>query len=349
MKEQQSPVSLSVIVCCYNVEHYLDQSLQCLEKQWGDRTDYEIILVNDGSKDGTINKLNDFKARHPENVKVVDKHQNGGLAAARNSALDIAQGEWIAFFDPDDMLAGESYMRLLDLTRQAEGIDMIRFGVQIVNNDDNYPIPTLTEPMTVDWRGTSLEYMQENTYGTCWCYIYRHEVLEGRRFPTNMIVEDLLFLVPILLEGKKMMKTETTVYYYYVRSDAATSVSHNPERLGRQSDDIASAVEILEGYKQGQPAEIQRRLLEKQQLLVHNMSVRMLLSNKGTQDITRIVTSMMALKLIPLQGGGTMERLLSFVFTHRWALPIFRPMYKSFRSMYPKILGLISRIRVNKA
>ena len=342
MAEQQVNISLSVIVPCYNVEKYLDKSLQCLEKQWGERTDYEIILINDASKDGTLNKLKDFIARHPDHTKLIDKQQNGGLAAARNSAMDIARGQWIAFFDPDDMLAEGSYDKLLDLTREADGYDMIRFGVKIVNNDEDVTA-VLSEPLTVDWKGTTLEYMQENTYGTCWCYIYRREMLEGRRFPRNVIVEDLLFLVPILLEGKKIMKTDATVYYYYVRANAATSVAHDVNRLSLQSDDIAAAVEILEGYKQGQPEAIQQRLLEKQQLLVHNMSNRLILSNKAVPDVKKIVQTMTRLKLFPLSGGGMMTRIVNFVFKNPWALSLFRPMYRFFRSTYPKIRRALRR------
>lgn len=343
MQNENQEISLSVIVCCNNVEHYLDKSLKCLERQWGDRTDYEILLVNDGSADGTLAKLNDFQSRHPDNVKVIDKKQNAGLAAARNSALDIARGKWIGFFDPDDLLAEGSYVKLLELIEAGADYDMLRFGVQIVEGDTDIPAPVLTEPLSIDWRGTSLEYMQESSFGTCWCYLYRREVIGDRRFPTNMIIEDLLFLVPVLLEGQKMAKTKAKVYYYFVRSDAATSVSHNRNRLGRQSEDIASGVAKLEEFKQGQPENIQQRLLEKQQLLVHNMSVRMLLSDKGPQEVDRIVQSMRKLKLFPLAGGGMMVGLINYVFSHLWALSIFRPMYRSFRSLYPKIRRLLRR------
>lgn len=349
MTDKPSNISLSVIVCCYNVEQYLDQSLQCLEKQWGDRTDYEIILVNDGSKDGTINKLNDFKARHPNQVKVLDKQQNGGLAAARNSALDIAQGEWIAFFDPDDLLAEGSYMRLLDLTRQADGIDMIRFGVKVLSSDELYTIPALSEALTVDWQGSSLDYMQENTYGTCWCYLYRHEVLDGHRFPRNVIVEDLLFLVPLLLEDKKMIRTEATVYYYFVRANAATSVAHNYSRLSLQTDDIADAVEILEKYKQGQPDAIRNSLFVKQKLLAHNMSNRMLLSDKKPDEVSKIVQTMTRLNLFPLPGGGMMVRLMNFVYTHLSTLSVLRPLYRVFRIIYLKTIRLGKRLFPRKA
>lgn len=330
MKEQQSPVSLSVIVCCYNVEHYLDQSLQCLEKQWGDRTDYEIILVNDGSKDSTINKLNDFKARHPENVKVIDKHQNGGLAAARNSALDIAQGEWIAFFDPDDMLAGDAYYRLLELVDNRSGFDFLRYGMKVVDVGQEFSSPALTEPLTVVWEGTSIEDMLENSYGVCTCYLIKRKIIEGRRFPTNMIVEDLLFITPILLEGKKVIKTDAIIYYYLIRTDSATFISSDYNRLSRQSEDIAFAIEALEGFKLGTPQNVKRRLLEKQRLLVHNMSTRMLLSSKGVSDTKKIVQTIKKLNLFPLPGGGTMIRVINFVYSHLWMLPVFRPMYRMF-------------------
>ena len=330
MKEQQSPVSLSVIVCCYNVEHYLDQSLQSLEKQWGDRTDYEIILVNDGSKDGTINKLNDFKARHPDHVKVIDKQQNGGLAAARNSALDVAQGTWVVFFDPDDMLAENGYSKLLELADSNCDFDLLRYGMKVVDVGQEFSSPVLMEPMTVVWEGTSVEDMLKNSYGVCTCYLIKRELLEGRRFPTNMIVEDLLFITPILLEGKKVIKTDAIIYYYLIRTDSATFISSDYNRLSRQSDDIAFAIEELEGFKQGQTQDVQRRLQEKQRLLVHNMSTRMLLSNKSVSDTKKIIQTITKLNLFPLPGGGTMIRVINFVYSHVWILPVFRPMYRMF-------------------
>ena len=330
MKEQQSPVSLSVIVCCYNVEHYLDQSLQCLEKQWGNRTDYEIILVNDGSKDGTINKLNDFKERHPDHVKVIDKQQNGGLAAARNSALDIAQGTWVAFFDPDDVLAELGYCRLLEIVDNYSDVDLLRYGMQVVDVGQEMTVPVLSEPLSVVWEGSSVEDMLQNSYGVCTCYLINREMLGDRRFPTNMIVEDLLFIVPILLEGKKVIKTDAKIYYYIIRTDSATFISTDYKKLSRQSDDISHAIEAIEGLKQGQPDEIKRRLLDKQQLMVHNMSTRMLLSNKGAKDIKKIVQSMKELNLFPLPGGGKMVQIMNYIYSHLWCLPVLRPAYRLF-------------------
>ena len=330
MTDSQAPISLSVIVCCYNVEHYLDSSFPCLEKQWGDRTDYEIILVNDGSTDGTINKLNEFKSHHPDHVRVIDKQKNAGLAAARNSALDIARGTWIGFFDPDDFLAEGSYYRLLELIDNSDGdFEMLRFGVKSVDSDEVHTSP-LEEPLTIEWRGTSVDYMLETNFGTCWCYLYRRELLSNRRFPTNMIVEDLLFLVPVLLEGRKMARTDAIVYYYIVRTDSATFVSSNYKRLDKQSSDIANGIKMLEEFKQGQSEDIKSRLLEKQRLLTHNMSTRMLLSNKSVRDVKGIVQDMRQLKLFPLPGGGMMVRLMNFVFSHLWVLPIFRPVYRLF-------------------
>ena len=132
MSDNSKKISLSVIVPCYNVEPYLDRSLACLSRQWGERTDYEIILVNDASTDNTINKLNEFKSQFPDNVIVIDKKVNAGAAEARNSGLDVAKGDWIVFFDPDDALADNGYAKMLELTQQKE-FDILSFGVKIAN------------------------------------------------------------------------------------------------------------------------------------------------------------------------------------------------------------------------
>lgn len=330
MAEQQFTINLSVIVPCYNVEQYLDKSLQCLERQWGNRTDYEIILVNDASTDGTISKLNDFKSYHPDHVVVIDKHQNEGVSAARNSGLDIAKGKWIVFFDPDDLLAARGYDRLLVLTEK-DDFDILRFGVEIVNDEESLCPVALTEPLNIDWKGTSVDYMLENSFGTCWSYLFRKELLANRRFPLMTICEDTVFNLSILLENKSMARTLGTVYYYLVRPSSVTNTV-NSAHLNRHCDDIFKAINVLEDFKDGQPEVVQQRLKKHQQVFAPNLLTRLLLSDKPMRDIKEMVADLRKITLFPLPAGGLMARLMNTMFCHLWLLPILRPLYRKHRT-----------------
>jgi len=93
---------LSFIVPVYNAEAYIEECLQSLLDQDLPKEDYEIICVNDGSRDGSLAVLQKF-ARESPNIVVIDK-ENGGAATARNAGLAAAGGEYIWFVDSDDFI-----------------------------------------------------------------------------------------------------------------------------------------------------------------------------------------------------------------------------------------------------
>ena len=93
-------MKLSVIIPCYNAERYLGECLDSVLSQ--SETDFEVILVDDGSRDGTLAIAKNYASR---DARVTALHQeNAGVCAARNLGLDRAQGEWVTFVDADDLL-----------------------------------------------------------------------------------------------------------------------------------------------------------------------------------------------------------------------------------------------------
>ncbi len=93
---------LSIIIPVYKAEEFLPRCLDSVFSQAVDPADYEVISVNDGSPDRSLEILRRYEAEHP-NMVVIDK-PNGGVSTARNAGLDIARGEYIMFIDPDDYL-----------------------------------------------------------------------------------------------------------------------------------------------------------------------------------------------------------------------------------------------------
>ena len=111
-------VKISVVIPVYNVAEFLEEAISSLLNQTFE--DFELICVNDGSKDNSLDILNDF-AKKDSRVVVIDK-ENGGCGSARNRALDEAKGEYIYFFDPDDYILPDAFERLYE---------------NIVNNDSD--------------------------------------------------------------------------------------------------------------------------------------------------------------------------------------------------------------------
>ena len=112
---------VSVIVPFYNVEGYIEKCLETLVNQT--LKDIEIILVNDGSKDRSIDIVKKFLKQYPEKIVYLEK-ENGGLSDARNFAIPYARGEYIAFLDSDDYVEKDMYQLMYDMA-QKEKSDMV--------------------------------------------------------------------------------------------------------------------------------------------------------------------------------------------------------------------------------
>ena len=332
MLDNTNRISLTVIVPCYNVEPYLDRSLACLSRQWDGRTDYEIILINDASTDKTIDKLNDFKLRYPENVIVIDKKVNEGAAEARNSGLDAAKGEWIAFFDPDDALADNGYYSLLQLTEQ-EDFDILSFGVQDVGIGawDENKIQSI-DFLSIDWIGTGQDFMLNYHYETSIKYFFKRAVVSNKRFRPLVFLEDLVFVLPIFLSDIKVAQCNTKVYYYIVRQSSATTMT-NSNKLSQGCDDILTAIQFMEQCKPGHNDAIKNKIEERQLFYRSNLITRLMLSDKGYAEIKRHRDSLKDLQ-IPLNISNGKERLYNMALEHPLFMMFLRPVYRIIRSLH---------------
>ena len=121
---------ISVIVPVYNVENYIVQCIESLIKQT--YTKFEIILVNDGSKDNS-GKICDEYALKDERIKVIHK-ENAGVSSARNVGIKQSKGQWITFIDSDDWVE-EKYLEVLLNLAKSENADISICGYNRVSKE----------------------------------------------------------------------------------------------------------------------------------------------------------------------------------------------------------------------
>ncbi|MEU2872440.1 glycosyltransferase family 2 protein [Streptomyces olivoreticuli] len=171
-------VKLSVIVPFFNVQTYAPDTLRSL--QANTREDFEFILVDDCSTDGTPELL-ERAARDLPGARVVRHAKNGGLATARNTGLDAANGEYLTFLDGDDWLAPGHYPQLLDVIEELS-VDFVRTDhVQCTGRTRTVQrVPHGRRGVVLDPRGAILPADRSTSvdYAYAWAGIYHRRLLD---------------------------------------------------------------------------------------------------------------------------------------------------------------------------
>ena len=191
-------MKLSLIVPVYNAAEYLDKCLTQLMKQQVDG--YEVILINDGSKDDSLEILKKWKNDHPEKIVILDV-ENGGQGRARNLALDIARGEYIGFADSDDWVDDAMFEKLLSAAGEADADIAVCDSWCVEDTGMRYEH---ARP-----QGTAL-----SAAGSIWNKIVRRSLIGDIRFPEGVWYEDFSFSAKLLMSTEKIVFLEEALYYY---------------------------------------------------------------------------------------------------------------------------------------
>lgn len=232
----------SIIIPAYNAEAYLSRCLDSIFSQEYD--DYEVIVINDGSTDGTAGLLGQYAAGHT-NLRVITQ-SNQGMATARNRGLEVAQGQYVMFVDSDDRICEGA---LSTLAPQLQGEDIVSFGTRIydeqTDTSTNFHLSPFTSHLPTGWDYFCRERLiPRPVHFVCiWQRVYRRAFLEehGLRFAEGLRrAEDDLFTTMVFLHAKSVKTIADYLYIYHVRQGSITRTS-NP----RLDDDSWRVQQIL--------------------------------------------------------------------------------------------------------
>ena len=229
---------ISVIVPVYNVEQYLDQCMHSIVAQ--SYRHLEILVVDDGSTDGSGAMCDQWAARDSR-VRVF--HQpNGGLSAARNTALDAMTGQLVVMADSDDVLHPQFIATLLAVMQRHDA-DIAVGGYQPFYGERmEFPALTGTDKVVTYDRREALQAIlyQRGLTHSAWGRIYRASLFEGIRYPVGSIYEDLAIIYPLIRKCRRVAAIGTVLYGYRQRQDSIIG-AFSPRRAAVL--DIAEALE----------------------------------------------------------------------------------------------------------
>ena len=223
----QEPL-ISVIVPVYNVEAYLDQ---CMESIIGQSyRNLEILVVDDGSTDDS-GSMCDRWAERDERISVI--HQpNGGLSAARNSALDMMNGQLVTMVDSDDVLHPDLVKTLLDVMTRHQA-DIAVGGYQsFYGNDLSFPGLSSAphERIYNQHEATLAIFYQQALTHSAWGRLYKASLFGSHlRYPVGLLYEDLAVIYPLLQSCSRVVTIDTPLYGYRQR-DKSILQTFSPRR-----------------------------------------------------------------------------------------------------------------------
>ena len=240
-------VKISIIIPVYNVEKYLRQCLDSLIGQT--LKNIEIICVNDGSKDNSLEILREYKNKDSR-IVIIDQI-NQGVSVARNNALKIAKGEYIGFVDSDDWVDADFFEKLY-YSAIKNDCDIAVGGIAWNFTSGELDFIDLKFKKSKIFNKTSDKYKITRVAKAAyiWNKIYKKELFEKLKleFEPGICYEDMMFSHIILHESEKLVTVPNTFYHYRANP---LSLVHNdtPEKKLDFKNEILKTIDYVKKNK----------------------------------------------------------------------------------------------------
>lgn len=256
LTKKPQEIRFSVIVPVYNVEKYLNICLKSLINQTFQN--FEIICVNDGSTDKSLDILN-FYADKDVRIKIINQ-ENKGLGAARNVGVAQAQGEYLVFVDSDDWLRSDA-LEILDRQMRENPVDVCLFGYNEFNENVMINVHMRILDTLKNKQMDVLDYMF--VFVTAWSKIYNKQFWDAHqfKFQENVFFEDTLPNAQIFSKIKNLSICWQNLYYYRLSNESITRKMFTDKKI----DDLFAVYEQTFSFLQEQKIyfKIQSAFVEK--------------------------------------------------------------------------------------
>lgn len=238
-------MDLSIIVPIYIVEKYVRTCIESIYKQDLNEKNFEVIIVNDGTTDRSMEVIADIIRQH-SNIIIINQ-ENQGLSVARNKGIAIATGEYILMLDSDDLLPNNSVKPLLEYALRVKPemivADYLTISDSKISQLPNHPILQPRKLVVEDIKGEEML-----TVGNCrfyWRILYRKNFLQSNNisFYPGILAQDVPFTTECFMKVKNL-KRASWILYLYRHGHSSASFTYNKKRANDTSIAIAKTWEL---------------------------------------------------------------------------------------------------------
>ena len=226
-------IYLSIIIPVYNVEKYVGRCIESCLKQDLPYDEYELLIVNDGSSDGSMEVVRQYAQRY-DNIRIVEQ-ENAGLSAARNTGIKEAKGKYLWFVDSDDDIKA-NVLKQLVYNADHQYLDVLCFGINVIKEKEAYIYNIYAEKEKLVYGG--LLFVSRVIMPASACVaLYRREFLLSNNlcFKVGIVHEDQEFTPRAYCLAKRISYISVPAYNYWVRSG---SIMTSPEKRAKKAKDL---------------------------------------------------------------------------------------------------------------
>lgn len=228
---------ISIIVPVYNVEEYLDRCIESIVKQT--YKNLEIILVDDGSPD-KCPEICEKWAECDERIRVIHK-KNDGLANARNSGIEVSNGDYLIFTDSDDYMDPDMIEFLLNLSLKYDA-DVSRcgfyFNYENIDKKRNISYESIQIP---DYNERIIDLATTGYGGVAWNKLYKRDIIKEQLYDkADGCSEDIMHNFRVYKDAKKVVFSDIPKYHYVIRNGSITN-----DVFDKRAFDIIRAKKII--------------------------------------------------------------------------------------------------------
>lgn len=300
---------LSIIIPLYNCEAYIRRCLDSVYKQDFCDSDFEVIVINDGSADNSAQIVENYAKEH-HNLYLINQ-KNAGQSVARNRGVDEACGGYVFFVDGDDMLFPHFLRKVIELAKRMQ-LQVLTFNSIGGVYDENIYVSKSSEiSKNVDMIEDVVngnDYIASHNYNNGpWYYVVNREFLLNSkvRFVEGRYCEDGMFTMELFLKTDRMSHVPVNGYYYLINSNGTTN-NRNVEHERKMIDDFVFAIkyitELIRDNKSRMSDESELRCTCRRNSYSFFLLWRML--RFGSENVMEVIRQLKAIDAYPILALG---------------------------------------------